>query len=379
MDALPRESESTDRGTPVAPADSGGSDLGSITAVICNYNGEAYLSRCVEALRRQDRPLDEIVVVDNASTDGSLELLAREFPDVRVVHAGGNLGAAEGRNVALREARGEWVLLVDNDAMLDPDVLGKLESAALADPKAVVLQPRSVFASEPERVHYDGGEFHYAGLFALRNFYTLRTEAVGEGTVEVPGAVSVALLCRRELLIELGGFDERYFILFEDLDLSYRLRLAGHRILSVEDAICHHDAGTAGISFRAGNYPKRRAWLHARNRWWYLYENYSWRTLILTSPGIALYECVWLLFTLRSGTLGSHLSGKWACLRGWGESRRKRRRVQALRVRPDRELLVGGPMTVSPNLRQGGPVGWALAFLDGGLRAWWWLVRRACG
>lgn len=354
-------------------------DLGPITAVICNYNGEAYLRRCIEALQGQTRALTEIVVVDNASTDGSLALLEVEFPGVRIVEAGGNLGAAEGRNVALREARGEWVLLVDNDAMLEVDVLEKLERAALSDPAAVVLQPRSVFAAEPERVHYDGGEFHYAGLFALRNFYTPRAQAQGEGTVDVGGAVSVALLCRRELLIELGGFDGRYFILFEDLDLSYRLRLAGHRILSVEDAICHHDAGTAGISFRAGDYPKRRAWLHARNRWWYLLENYSWRTLVLISPGVALYEGVWLLFTLRSGTLGAHLSGKWACLRGLGDSLRKRRRVQALRKRPDRELLVGGPMTVSPNLRGGGMAGRALACLDGGLRAWWWLVRRACG
>ena len=354
--------------------------LGPITAVVCNYEGERYLPACLEAILEQTRAVDEVLVVDNDSQDGSLKLLRRAFPEVGVLEMGSNRGPCPARNAGMRQARNRWVLLVDNDAQLRPDALERLERAALSEPGCVAVQPRSVFASEPERVHYDGGSLHYAGLFSLRNFYAPLEEAQGEGTVAVDGFVSVALLVDRDVLLEAGGFDERYFILFEDLDLSLRLRGRGHVLLSAEDAICLHDTGTEGISYRSGpDYPKRRAFLHSRNRGMVLLENLRWRTLVLAAPGLLLYELVWALFTLRSRTFGSWLSGKIAFLKQAPASLRKRRKVQAARSVPDRELLVGGPLTVAPQLRRPGLATWTLRWLDRELQGWWSLVRRWCG
>lgn len=351
-----------------------------ITVAVCNYNGEEHLPPCLDALLAQTHPIDELLVVDNASSDGSEALVRERYPSARWISTGINEGPSPARNEGLRAARNRWVLLVDNDAVLEPDVLEKLVAAARLHPDAALLQPRSVFAARPDEVHYDGGEFHYVGLFSLRNFHTPRSQAVGEGVVAVDGAVSVVLLAERDVLLECGGFDPCYFILFEDLDLSYRLRAEGRAIYSVEDAIVLHRGGTSGISFRGAiEYPRRRAFFHSRNRWIFLTKNYRLWTLLVAAPGLAVYELVWALFTIRSGTFGGWLEGKLDYLKKLKGTLRERRRIQSRRRVPDRELLVGGPLTVSGQLRGEGGPGLALRTLDGCLTTWWALVRRIAG
>jgi len=373
----------TDDSTPPPRAasragESGARRVGPVSAVVVNWQGERYLPACLDALAPLD--LDEILVVDNASTDGSLALLAARYPRVRVLHAGENAGPARARNLGLCAARNRFVLALDNDAVVTPGMLELLSAAAEARPDAAVVQPRSVFAADPSRVHYDGGELHYAGLIALRNFYVPRARAVGQGVCEVGAAVSVCLLVDRDALLALGGYDERFFILFEDLDLSFRLRARGHAILSVEDALVRHDAGTAGLSFRSGwSYPAARVFYHSRNRWLYLAKCYSARTLVVAAPGLALYELVWLAFALAQGGLGAWLRGKWEVLDGWRETRARRRAFQAARTVGDRELLVGGPLTLTPGLRANVLTRALASLLDRSLRAVWSLARFGAG
>ncbi len=357
-----------------------GPDPARVTVAVCNFQGEQHLPPCLEALLAQTLPADEILVVDNASTDASERLVRERFPCVRWIAMGANAGPCPARNTALRAARNRWVLLVDNDAVLAPDALERLVGAARDRPGAALLQPRSVFASEPERVHYDGGGCHYLGLISLRNFHVPLAAAEGNGTLAVDVAVSVVLLADRELVLEAGGFDASYFILFEDLDLSYRLRLAGRTILSVEEALVHHRGGTAGISFRGpGTYPRRRAFLHSRNRWIFLLKCYRWRTLLAAGPGLLLYELAWALFCLASGGFGGWLAGKLDFARQLPDTLRKRVLVARTRVLRDRDLLVGGPLTISAQLRSRDGQSRSLRWLDACLRGWWTLARRLSG
>ena len=339
-----------------------------VTAVVVNWNGEGYLTPCLEALRALD--LAEVILVDNASTDGSLALVEERFPEVRVVAVGENAGPARARNVGMEAARTPWVLALDNDVVVPPDLLGPLVAAATSRPGVAAVQPRSVFAAEPTRVHYDGGALHYAGLFSLRNWYRPLAEADGSGVAEVGGFVSLCALVDRRALLELGGYDERYFILFEDLDLSHRLRLAGLTILCAEDVVVLHDAGTPGISFREGrDYPASRVFYHSRNRWLYLFKCARWWTLLLALPGLCVYELAWFAFAVRQGGLVSWTRGKLAFLADLPRSWRLRRAVQRSRVRGDRGLLVGGPLTLTPALDSR-----PARLLDRALRAWWALV-----
>jgi GT2 family glycosyltransferase len=354
--------------------------IGPISAVVVNWNGERYLQDCLSALAALQPGLEEILLVDNGSTDGSLALVAERFPGVRVLSTGANLGPAAARNAGMRAARTRWVLALDNDVIVPPDLLTRLRAGSESFERVAIVQPRSVFRAEPSRVHYDGGSFHHAGLIALRNFYTPLAAAVGAAHEAVDVAVSLCLLVDREVLLAAGGYDESYFILFEDLDLSYRLRAAGWTIVSVAGALVLHDAGTAGISFREGkHYPARRVLFHSRNRWLYLLKCYPVRSLILLAPSLLLYEAVWLGFALLQGAGGAWLAGKREVWRRRGELGHARAVVQSSRTTSDRALLVGGPLTVTPALRAGRFSGALLALLDSSMRAWFALVRPLVG
>ena len=346
----------------------------SVTVVVCNYNGEQHLPACLDAIAQLEGEVAEVLVVDNASTDRSLELVARHAPEARVLHTGGNLGPSVARNLGMREARTRWVLALDNDAVLPPEALRELLAAA-EETGAALAQPRSVLADDPERVHYDGGWLHYLGLISLRNFYAPLASAEGEGTLEVDCAISMCLMVDRERVLALGGYDERYFILFEDLDLSYRLRATGQKIVSVEGVVVHHRAGTPGVSFREGkHYPRSRVYYHSRNRWQLLLKCWSLRALFLAAPGLLLYELVTLFFASLHGHPLAWLRGKWELLGLLPGLLRDRRELQRARTVGDRELLVAGPLTVTPDAATG-IKGRALSCLQVVLGAWWRMVR----
>ena len=349
----------------------------AVSAVVCNYNGRAYLEACLESILAQG--VDELIVVDDASSDDSVAFVRARFPAVEVLVLDRNRGPCAARNAGMRAARHRWVLAVDNDAVLEPGVLAKLRAALEADAGACLAQTRSVLYDEPTRVHYDGGGFHYLGLIALRNFYRPLAEAEGRGVVEADALVAICALLDRDVVLSRGGYDEELFYLAEDLDLALRLKLAGERLLSVEDALVRHRGGTKGLSFRGGSYPGRRVFLHARNRRRILVKCLSARTLACILPAFALYELVWTLFALAQGELGAQLSGRLAFLRSLPSVLRARAAVQATRARRDRELLVGGPLVLSPGVVASGQRRALGSALDRVLRGWWRLVRPLCG
>jgi len=298
---------------------------------------------------------------------------------VRFLELDENQGPCVARNRGMRAARHRFVLAVDNDAVLTDGVVPKLRAALEADVTASVAQVRSVLHDDPQRVHYDGGRFHYVGLLSLRNFYRPLAEAEGEGTVEADTLIGICALMDRDVVLPAGGYDEDFFYLAEDFELAYRLKVLGHRLLSVEDAIVLHRGGTAGLSFRGGGYPERRARLHSCNRWRILAKCYAARTLLVALPGILVYEGAWLVFVTAKGLLGAHVRGKLDFLAGLRGVLRGRQAVQRLRLVRDRELLVGGPLTFSPSLVASGPSRAAATLLDRVLRAWWFVARRLAG
>lgn len=346
-----------------------------ISAVVCNFNGEGYLEECLDSLVAQGDQLDEILVVDNASTDRSLEILAEKYPDLLVFALAENGGPCVARNLGMRAAKHRFVLAVDNDAVLEPGCVARLRSALEADRGLSVAQPRSVRDDAPEVVHYDGGHFHYVGLLALTNFYSDRSEAVGEGVVETDALIGISPLVDKRAVLAVGGYDEDFFYLAEDYDLALRLRQVGNRLCTVSEAIVRHKGGTAGLSFRGGGYPQRRAYLMSRNRWILLLKCHRFGTLFASLPGLFVYESVWLVFATLEGHLGVHLRGKWDVLKGLRSTLAKRHEVQRRRTVDDRELLVGGPLTLSPSLVEKPLARKAAGAIDAVLRGWWAIAR----
>ena len=351
-----------------------------ISAIVVNWNGVDYLSACLAALLAQDPPPAEVVLVDNHSDDGSREFVAKQFPTVRVVDTGSNEGPCRARNVGVAAARHDLCLLVDNDVVLQEGALRAMLQAIESDPKAAMVQARSLCADEPDRVHYDSADLHFLGTLVLHNWYRKLDQSPWPKE-PVGAAIALCVLVRKAPYLDAGGFDQNLFILYEDNQLSYKLRMRGHHVRLAEGALCLHRGGTSGLSVRGAkaDYTGRRTFLHSRNRWYVLLTCMRWRTLVLTLPMQLLYGAVYAGFGHARGHVRDWWGGKVELVKLVPVALRARKLAQKGRVVPDRELLVCKPLTLNPGLAEAGGKGALRRALDGTFSAWWTCVRRLCG
>jgi GT2 family glycosyltransferase len=306
--------------------------LPSISVIVLNYNGRRWLPGCLDALAAQrGAPPFEVLVADNGSTDGSLELLAERFPHVQIVSNGANIGFAAGNNAGAKRASGEWLVFLNNDTVPEADWLARLHAPCRDDPSISVTTSRVVFLDAPAIVDSAGDGYLRAGG-AYKHGHRAGVAECGQSR-EVFGACGAAFLIRRALFEEMGGFDERFFMVYEDVDLSYRLRLASHRIWYAADAIVHH-AGSGTLELLSD----AAVFYGQRNLEWTWIKNTPSPLLARTFVSHALYSAAGVAHYLRAGRIGPALRGKLAALAGLAEMLRARKE-QRQRQRIDwREL-----------------------------------------
>lgn len=348
-----------------------------LSAVVVNYNGGQRLLRCMESILRHCPEVDEVILVDNGSDDGSADAVLSVFPETRVIRLNDNPGPAVARNRGLEAARGELVLLADADTRLTEGALSEMLAARLAT-QADVVCPRLVFAPDCQTVQCDGGTPHFIGTLILRNANGVQDE--GGLPHEVDGLISAVLLVDRAAALAAGGFNETFFFYFEDLEFGLRMRLLGHRIVCAPRAVAVHDRGVgyAGLSFRgAGAYPRQRAYLSMRNRLLTIAICFHWRTILVIAPALLLYEMATLVLALMRGWVPL-----WA--RGWvwmfanaPEVWRIRRTMQTRRKLKDRDVLGGGPLPLAQGLFKSRLLGVATGAFSALLAAYWRLARVA--
>ncbi|HVW35445.1 MAG TPA: glycosyltransferase family 2 protein [Acidimicrobiia bacterium] len=230
-------------------------------AVVVNYNAGAALAACVESVLAQD-PAPELVVVDNASTDGSADALRRSRPEVRVVRSGGNLGYARAANLGIAATRAPVVAVLNPDTVLRPGVGAALVARFAAEPGLGAAGPRlhntdgTVYPSARKIPSLADAVGHGLLFFVWRdNPFTRRyreTDADPARPREVDWVSGAAVWLRRRALDEVGGWDERYFMYVEDVDLCWRLRRAGWRVAYEPAGTVEHLLGvsTAGRPYR---------------------------------------------------------------------------------------------------------------------------------
>lgn len=350
-----------------------------VSAIVVNWNGQDYLPECLDALLAQDPPPAEVIVVDNHSDDRSRELVAERYPQVKVIDTGFNGGPCHARNVGAKAAAGDRLLFVDNDVVLHPGGLAALVRCMDGDEKIAMVQARSLCGDDQDVVHYDGGDLHFLGTLVLHNWYRRRSEAV-DPDGPIGAAIALCFLCRKDAYEAVSGFDENLFILYEDNEFSYKLRMRGYTIRLCPQALCTHKAGTVGLSVRGdARYPGKRTYLHSKNRWYVLFTCMRWRTLLLTVPAQLAYGVVYAAFGVGRGHLGSWLRGKWELLKLLPKALRARGPAQRGRTVPDRELLVALPMTLNPGLADRGPGAMLRRSMDRFFSFYWRLVRGLCG
>ncbi|NLD44501.1 MAG: glycosyltransferase family 2 protein [Chloroflexi bacterium] len=235
------------------------------SVIIPNWNGLRLLRPCLTSLARQTLADHEVVVVDNASTDGSAEAVAAEFPAVRVLRQERNLGFAGGCNAGIRAARGEVIVLLNNDIEAEPDWLAELLAALDRHPRAGAAASRMMSWADREVLNAAGDLYRASGLPDSRGVWQRYGPPWNE-EAPVFGASGGAVAYRREMLAETGLFDERFFMYCEDVDLAWRGQLLGWGAVYAPRAVVyHHMSATGGGPLSSYYVGRNTLWVIARN------------------------------------------------------------------------------------------------------------------
>ena len=227
-----------------------------VSVVVVSYNTRDLLRQCLQSVFASAHRPAEVFVVDNASADGSQAMVAAEFPEVTLVALDRNLGFGGANNVALRRCRGPYVLLLNPDAVLDPDALSALVEVLDARPAAGVVGPRIL---NPDGSLQSSG-YHFPTLLTeLRTSKRVNTviTALAGPSAPPPHPADVAdvdwcdgacMLVRRAAIEQVGGFDEQYFLYAEELDWCFNARKAGWRIAIEPRAVVWHHRGQSSVA-----------------------------------------------------------------------------------------------------------------------------------
>jgi GT2 family glycosyltransferase len=249
-----------------------------VSIVVVNYDRRALLEGCLASLSTQTYPSFETILVDNGSTDGSVELVRKRFPEVRIIQNGENLGFAKASNLGIEAAGGELIATLNNDATASPRWLEALVEALLSDDSIGMCASKMLFMRAPGIINSTGICISRSGACWDRGMFEPDRGQYGSRD-EVFGPCAGAALYRKSMLDEAGLFDESFFAYMEDTDLAFRYRLRGWKCLYVPDAIVYHyHSGTAGymsdLSVYYGN----------RNIVWNFVKNFPLKLLLTSLP-----------------------------------------------------------------------------------------------
>lgn len=287
--------------------------------MILNFNGKRYLKDCLTSVLTQTFRDFEVILVDNGSSDGSAEYLETHYPWVKVVENKKNLGFAAGTNIGIKQAKGEYILTLNNDTQMDNHFLECLVRVMKSDESVGMCAPKMLF--------YDG-RINSAGICLSRSGAAwdrgMSEPDIGQydSTEEIFGPCAGAALYRKKMLEEIGLFDEDFFLYMEDVDLAFRGRLAGWKCLYVPDAKVYHVfGGTTGygsdLTVYYGN----------RNLLWYVAKDFPGSFLIKSLPWIIGRNLAAVPYYARMGKGGVILKSKLDAVRGLPRMLRKRCRV----------------------------------------------------
>jgi GT2 family glycosyltransferase len=336
----------------------------AVTICVVNYNGEQYLRQCLGSVFAGMEKLEEIILVDNGSEDTSLEIVRRDFPTVKVIQMGKNLGPAAARNAGFRTASCDRILFIDNDVSLAPECPDMLIEALNENPRAAAAMPRVFYEGNKKIIQYDGADSHFLGLMTLRNANGLADLATND-TEKIGSLITACFVVDRRKWSESETFDESFFFNYEDHDFGLRTRMMGNEILAVPSACAYHREGTKGLSLREGaDYPRKRVIYLIRNRWQLIAKNYEFKTLVLLSPIFLAYEIFQFAGVIKKGWLREWFKAVlWIILHAV-EILQKRRSVQSARRIRDREVLRDGPIPFTKELAKDPLERYAINVLD---------------
>jgi GT2 family glycosyltransferase len=308
----------------------------SVSAIVVNYRRPDILGTCLSSVREalaRSGAETELVVVDNASGDESLDVVARIAPEAIVLEMPSNLGFPTAVSAGIRRSTGEWALLINNDVIVEPDAVRHLLDA---------VGTAADIGSAAAQMRFAGGRagiINSAGIgvdrlgIAYDRLLGLTVEASETEPVEVFGACCGAALLRRTMLDQIGGFDESFFFALDDADLAWRAQMHGWRCLYVPAAVVHHHHGAT-----VGHGSSVKYFHVGLNRVRMLAKNADSAQLRRYGPAMIGYDVAYVVFTAMTDRTLAPLRGRLQGLREWRTYRRAGAARRPVELAPTRGL-----------------------------------------
>jgi GT2 family glycosyltransferase len=303
-----------------------------ISVIIVNWNGKHFLDVCLSALRRQSFRNFETIFVDNGSQDGSVEYVRCRFPEVKTIALEKNLGFTGGNIAGYEVATGELIALLNNDTEAHPDWLSSLHRGARSYPHAGSFASKMLYFDNRDRIENCGFNVDVAGT----------TIDLGRDEYDSPkwnlprkvfGACGGAVVYRRSMLNRIGFFDPDLFMIYEDVDLSFRAQLSGYECVFLPDAVVFH-------RYRSSlkKQPALQVFYAQRNIDLVFLKNLPLNLILRSAPRRLLYELGSALYFSKLGAARAFMRAKFAVLRQLPSVFAKRRSVQRLKTISSQEL-----------------------------------------
>jgi GT2 family glycosyltransferase len=222
--------------------------LSFVSIVVLNYNGKAFLDACLSSVFQISYPRSsyEVILVDNASTDGSVEYVRDNYPSIRILALNKNYGYAEGNNKGAEFAHGDLIVFLNNDTIVDKNWLFELVKVTFSDLRIGMCGSKVVSIKGNNVVQYNGQHLHVLGGVIPGDFYTYKNE-LGKEFHAVGSINGSSFLVRKDVFKSLGGFDKDYFLYSDEVDICYRTWINGYYVAYASNSmVYHYGGGTAG-------------------------------------------------------------------------------------------------------------------------------------
>ena len=301
------------------------------SVILVSYNSKEDLAKCLPSLLASISDTDEVIIIDNASSDGTVDWLKHTYPHIQLISSSENLGFGGGNNLGAKCALGEFLVFVNPDTLVEPHWIDTLIDALEQDTSIGLATSKIILLNNPNRINTCGNDMHISGITLCRGLNQPRNAY--QIQEEVSAISGTAFISRRNLFIKLGGFDESFFMYMEDSDLSLRARLAGYRCIYVPQSIVYHD-----YKLTIG---PLKTYYEERNRYIMLLKCISYHTLLALLPTLFLAEIVtWgFSFLHDQRNLSNKIHAYQWILFHMKEILRSRKLVQAERRVDDHKLL----------------------------------------
>lgn len=301
--------------------------MGKVSFIIVNWNGRDLLHECLESVIRQTYSNFEVIVVDNASQDDSVDFIRANYPTVNIVQLSENYGFTGGNVAGYRLCHGNFIVLLNNDAVLVEHWLESMMSVMSSDSKIGLCASKIIIAGT-DRIDSVGDTFTTA--FSGTKMGEHEPEHCFNERRPVPGACAAAAIYRREMLDQIGFLDEDFFFNHEDTDLNLRAWLSGWRCMFVPEAVVYHK-----VSASVGELSDTGVYYFSRNTVWVWIKNVPVRLVFFSVLQRVTYEVSsFAFFCIIKGKWSPFLRGKWDAIRKIPHMINKRRNIQELFVLP---------------------------------------------